>query len=301
MPRKMMIRLFTELVLSATLMLSGCAPQGMASTPDPAEETPGNSTGMESPAASAAAVDPSPPPVTLTVMAAASLTGAFEDLGSQFEADHPGVTLQFNFAGSQQLAQQLEQGALADVFASANPAQMNVVVETGRIARDAPKTFVQNRLVVVFPKDNPAGLAGLGDLANANLKLVFAAPEVPAGQYSLDFLDKAAAEGRYGAGYKEKVLANVVSYEENVKSVLTKVALGEADGGIVYTSDVTGPDAGRVGQIEIPEDLNVIATYPIAAIQDSPHPDEARQFVDFVLSSEGQAVLGRYGFMAAPQ
>jgi molybdate transport system substrate-binding protein len=178
---------------------------------------------------------------------------------------------------------------------------MQAAVDAGRVAGDAPLEFAHNRLVVVFPEDNPAGLEGLEDLANAGLKLVLAAREVPAGQYSLDFLDKAAASGDYGADYKDKVLANVVSYEENVRSVLTKVALGEADGGIVYTSDVTGPDADKVGQIEIPEALNVTATYPMAVIQDSARPALARQFVEFVLSPEGQASLADFGFIPVPR
>ena len=238
-------------------------------------------------------------PSKLTVMAAASLTGSFAELGALFEAAHPGVKVQFNFAGSQELVQQLDQGAPADVFASANQKQMNVAIESGRVGSEAPRPFVQNKLVVVFPSDNPAGLQGLEDLAKDNLKIVFAAKEVPVGQYTLDFLDKATSAGIKGSDYKDRVLANVVSYESNVKSVLTKVALGEADAGIVYLSDVTGPDAGKVGLIEIPDALNVIATYPIAIVKDSHYPELAQQFVDFVLSPEGQAVLVNYGFIPA--
>ena len=117
------------------------------------------------------------------------------------------------------------------------------------------------------------------------------------GQYSLDFLDKAAADPAYGAGFKDAVLANVVSYEENVKSVLAKVSLDEADAGIVYTSDITGSAAGQVEKIDVPDALNVIATYPIAALQNSAHPETAQAFVDMVLSAAGQAVLAKYGFI----
>jgi molybdate transport system substrate-binding protein len=230
-------------------------------------------------------------------MAAASLTGAFNELGAQFEAANPGVTVQINFSGSQQLAQQISQGAPADVFASANQKQMDAAVEAGRVGKDTSRVFVTNKLVLIYPKSNPASLQGLGDLSKPGLKLVFAAKEVPAGQYSLDFLDKTAGEGNFGADYKEKVLANVVSYESNVKAVLTKVAIGEADAGIVYSSDVTGADAEKVGQLAIPDALNIIAAYPIATIQDSPNKELAQKFVDLVLSDEGQSVLSKYGFV----
>ncbi len=240
-------------------------------------------------------------PVTLTVMAAASLTDAFGEIGMQFEAKHSGVTVQFNFASSQQLAQQIIEGAPADVFASANQKQMQAVVDAGRIAADAVTPFASNRLVVIYPKDNPAGIADLAGLSSEGLKLILAAKEVPVGQYSLDFLDKAAANPAFGAGYKDAVLANVVSYEENVKSVLTKVSLGEADAGIVYTSDISGSAADLVGKIDIPDALNVIAVYPIAAINDSAASEMAQAFVAYVTSTEGRAVLEKYGFLPVTQ
>jgi molybdate transport system substrate-binding protein len=238
-------------------------------------------------------------PVTLTVMAAASLTGTFEELGAQFEAQHPGVRVQFSFGASQQLAQQLGQGASADVFASANTRQMEAVVAEGRVEKEAVRVFARNRLVVVVPLDNPAGLAGLEDLAQEDLKIVLAAQEVPVGQYSQDFLEKAGASGTFGEGYAEKVRANVVSYEETVRAVLAKVILGEADAGMVYVSDVTGSDAEKVRQIEIPGGLNITADYPIAVVQDSGQRELAQQFVALVLSADGQAVLARRGFLPA--
>ncbi len=235
--------------------------------------------------------------VTLTVFAAASLTEAFQELGARFEADNPGVTVSFNFAGSQQLAQQLAQGAPADLFASANTAQMTNAVQTGRIAPETIQPFVSNRLVVIYPQDNPAGVQTLADLAQPGLQLVLAAPAVPVGQYSLTFLDQAAqSETAGGTPYRQAVLANVVSYEENVRAVLAKVILGEADAGIVYTNDIQPPAAASVGQIDIPDELNVVALYPIAPVQDSAHPAEARVFIDLILSPGGQAVLARYGF-----
>lgn len=234
---------------------------------------------------------------SLTVFAAASLTEAFTELGTHFEAAHPGMTVTFNFAGSQQLAQQLGQGAPGDVFASANAQQMALVVENGRIAPDAPVTFARNRLVVIFPTDNPADLQALPDLAWPGVRLVLAEAAVPVGRYTLDFLDKAAADATLGPAFHDGVLANVVSYEQNVRTVFTKVALGEADAGIVYSSDVVGTGSEAVAQIAIPDELNVSATYPIAPLADAQRPFLAQQFIDFVLSDEGQAILASYGFI----
>ena len=177
--------------------------------------------------------------------------------------------------------------------------QMNAAINSGQIVTNTTQTFVNNRLVMIYPTGNPASLAQLQDLRKPGIKLVLAAKEVPVGQYALDFLDKAVQDQAFGASFKEDVLKNVVSYENDVKIVLTKVALGEADAGIVYTSDVSGANASKVGQIEIPDALNVIAKYPIAATKDSPHPDLARAFVDYVLSPEGQTILAKYGFIPA--
>ncbi len=249
--------------------------------------------------AAPAASAPTPEPRTLTVSAAASLTEAFTEIGEQFEAAHPGATVAFNFAASNHLAQQIGQGAPADVFASANRAQMQVAIDSGRIISGTQQTFVRNRLVLIFPKDNPAGIGALQDLAQPGLKLVLAAKEVPVGQYSLDFLDKAVQDAAFGAAYKEAVLKNVVSYEENVRAVLSKVALGEADAGIVYTSDLAGENAAQVGRLDISDNLNTIATYPIATLSDSSNADLAEAFVDYVLSQAGQDILSKYGFIPA--
>ena len=249
--------------------------------------------------APAATLAASPKTITLNVFAAASLTEAFGEIGKQFEAQHAGTSVVFNFAGSQQLAQQLASGAPADVFASANKKQMDAAINSGQIITNTTQTFVNNRLVMIYPTDNPASLAQLQDLRKPGIKLVLAAKEVPVGQYALDFLDKAVQDQAFGASFKDDVLKNVVSYENDVKVVLTKVALGEADTGIVYTSDVSGGNASKVGQIEIPDALNVIAKYPIATTKDSPHPELARAFVDYVLSPEGQTILAKYGFIPA--
>jgi molybdate transport system substrate-binding protein len=233
----------------------------------------------------------------LTVFAAASLTEAFTALGRQFEADNPNITVIFNFAGSQQLAQQLAQGAPADVFASANSRQMEVAIKAERIVSGTQQVFVRNRLVAITPADNPGAVNTLQDLTNPDLKVILAAEDVPVGGYSRDYLDKATADTDFGSEYKDAVLANVVSYEESVKVVLTKVLLGEADAGIVYSSDVTPDQADQVARIDIPDELNTIATYPIAIVEDTSQPEPAQAFIDYVLSVDGQAVLGAYGFI----
>ena len=233
----------------------------------------------------------------LVVFAAASLTDAFGEIGTRFESANPGTTVVYNFGGSQQLAQQLGQGAPADVFASANARQMEVAVESGRVISGTPRNFVHNRLVVIYPADNQAGISTLQDLTQPGLHLVLAAPEVPVGAYSLDFLNKAAATVEFGATYSETVLSNVVSYEENVRSVLSKVVLGEADAGIVYTSDVFGYAAAQVGQIDIPDALNTVASYPLATVADSAYAELAAAFVDYVLGEQGQQILADFGFV----
>jgi molybdate transport system substrate-binding protein len=239
----------------------------------------------------------SAPPVTLNVFAAASLQAAFTKIGTQFHAAHPNVTTTFNFAGSDALATQINQGAPADVFASANGAQMDVVVKAGNVDGTQAKTFAHNRLVVVLPKSNPGQITTLQDLAKPGKKVVLAAKTVPVGGYALTFLTKASADPSFGASYKANVLKNVVSYEADVKSVLTKVSLGEADAGIVYTTDAATA-ASTTSTIDIPDTLNVIATYPIAPVKASKNATVAQQFVDYVNGSDGQAVLASYGFVA---
>ncbi len=294
------------LLLIVLLTSAACTPQAV---PTVAATAPAAAVATEAPAAKAPAAQ-APVPVTatpaagektLTVLAAASLTESFNEIGAMFEAQHPGVKAAFSFAGSQQLAQQLDQGAPADVFASASKKYMDAALKSGRVADGAAKTFANNRLVVIYPKDNPAGLSALKDLAKPGLKLDFAAKEVPVGQYSLDFLDKAIQDPAFGATFKDDVLKNVVSYEENVKFVLAKVSLGEADAGIVYLSDISQEAAARVGKLDIPDALNVIATYPIAAIKDSQNPDLAQAFVELVLSPDGQKVLEKYNFIPVTQ
>lgn len=232
---------------------------------------------------------------TLTVYAAASLTEAFTEIGRAFEMEYPDVTVVFNFGGSQNLRTQIEQGAPADVFASANTKEMDTLVAQNFVESAAPQIFLTNQLVVILPKDNPAGITSLKDLSEANLKLVLAAEEVPAGRYACQVLEN--LNSMFGADYKDTVLANVVSNEDNIRQAVTKVQLGEADAGIVYLSDaVAAPELQR---ITIPAEVNVIAEYPIAPLLESANPELAEVFIAYVLSPAGQAALEKWGFTPA--
>lgn len=229
---------------------------------------------------------------TLTVYAAVSLTDAFIEIGEAFESSQPGTTVSFNFGGSQNLRTQIEQGAPADIFASANVKEMDALVTGDFVEADAANVFLTNQLVVILPKENPAEIVSLEDLAEPGLKLVLAAEEVPAGRYAREILEKLNAS--FGADYQAKVLANVVSNEDNIRQAVTKVQLGEADASIVYVSDaVAVPELQR---IEIPTEMNVVAEYPIAPLIGSSNPALASEFMAYVLSAEGQATLKKWGF-----
>jgi molybdate transport system substrate-binding protein len=233
----------------------------------------------------------------LTVFAAASLTDTFEAIADAFEQANPGVNILFNFGGSSTLATQLDQGAPADVFASANDAQMQFAVDGGRIT-DTPITFAKNRLVLIVPTNNPANIQSLDDLANPGIQLILAAPQVPVRAYTDMMLEKMTGDASYGTVYRDAVLANLVSEEPNVRQVSAKVALGEADAGIVYASDITPDIVDDVIALPIPDAFNTIATYPIAMTNDTSQSALAGQFIDFVMSDAGQNILVEWGFVS---
>lgn len=236
----------------------------------------------------------------LAVFAAASLTDAFDEISREFEAQHPGVMVIANYGGSSQLATQIREGAQADVYASANEAQMQAIAEAGHLDGD-PALFVTNRLVLIVPADNPAGITTLADLAQPGVRLVVAVPGVPVRGYTDQVIAALAADPNYGAAYAGSVIANIASEEDNVRQIVAKVALGEADAGIVYASDVTPDVREDVKQIDIPAEVNVTAAYPIAVVAGSDHPDLAQAFIAFVLSDDGQAILAKWGFGPAPE
>ncbi|MGH7594351.1 MAG: molybdate ABC transporter substrate-binding protein [Gemmatimonadales bacterium] len=232
---------------------------------------------------------------TLTVFAAASLTSAFNELADTLRHRQPDLHIDLNFAGSQALALQIEQGAAADVFASADEYWMTVASDSGLIDGE-PHVFAHNRLVVIVPDANPGRIHRLQDLARPGVKLVVAGDAVPAGHYARTAITTLAALPGFTKEFATRTLRNIVSNEDNVKGVVAKVQLGEADAGIVYVSDVTPAVARAVIRLELPDEANVLANYPIAIVRRSANPVAARAFVGLVLSPTGQAVLSHQGF-----
>jgi len=222
----------------------------------------------------------------LTVFAATSLRDAFTTLGESWKAAHPGVALTFNFAGTQELRTQLEQGATADVFASADQRHMTELVKAGRVS--TPELFARNEPVIVVAKEAAASIRAWRDLLGAK-RLVIGAPDVPIGRYTLQILDKV------GADFRAELESKIVSRELNVRQVLNKVKLGEADVGFVYRTDALS--APELTVITIPAELNAIAEYPIAVAANAPHPKLAEAWLALVRSQEGRGALERAGFL----
>jgi molybdate transport system substrate-binding protein len=233
---------------------------------------------------------------TLTVLAASSLTDAFGELARTFEEQNPGVEVRQSFESSSTLLTQIQQGAPADVFASAAEEEMDTAVEDGLVAGE-PEVFVRNREVVMVPEDNPADIRSMQDLAKPGIKLVLAEEGVPAADYAVEILGRADAE--YGSGFKRAVLSNVVSREADARASVSRVALGDADATLGYASDYTPDIKDQVRVIQIPENLNIIATYPIAVLKDAESSGLGWEWVDLVVSEEGQRVLEKWGFEPA--
>jgi len=256
------VRAAIALGLAATVILSACATR---------------------PATSPSPTTPSAPLAgSITVFAGSSLTDAFKNAGDEITKSNPDARFTFNFGSSSTLATQIVNGAPADVFASADEANMQKIVDA-KLTDGATAPFVSNRLQIAVAPGNPKRIAGLADLARPDVILVIAAPTVPAGKYALEALTKAG------------VTARPVSQEVDVRAVLNKVSLGEADAGIVYVTDVKSA-AGRVTGVDIPEQHQVLARYPIAVVKDSKNARLAHGFVDYLLSPAGQSVLAEFGF-----
>lgn len=232
----------------------------------------------------------------ITVFAAASLTEAFNAAAPAF-TKKTGIAVTFDYGGSDTLATQIKQGAPADVFASANDAQMKAVGGAGLLA-SAPKTFAKNRLVLIAPKGAKTVLSSPADLTKPGTKVVLAAPTVPVGGYARQTFAKLAGANGYAADFPAAVEKNVVSNELDVKAVVTKIALGEADAGVVYSTDVTPSVAPKLVAIPFPASVAPDIEYPIATLKNAPDPKGAQAFVDYVLSPEGQAFLKARGFIS---
>lgn len=256
--------------IGAVLLLGAGAACGSSSTPSTS-----SSSGSSSSSSSV-------PTKTLTVDAASSLTSTFTELGKKFEASHPGVKVTFDFGGSSDLVAQIQQGAPADVFASADTANMDKAVSSSSVS-GKPVSFASNTLEIAVPPDNPAGVKSLQDLAGAGAKVVLCAPEVPCGA--------AAQKVEKSSGVKIKP----VSEEQAVADVLTKVESGEADAGLVYVTDVKGAGS-KVKGITFPESSSAVNTYPIAVLTKSKNAKLAQQFTDLVTGAQGQSVLAAAGF-----
>jgi len=253
--------------------LTACSSSSSTSTSSPAS-TPASG----SPAAASGNITG-----TITVFAATSLTKAFDKIGAQFEAAHPGVTVKFNYNGSSSLATSINQGAPADVFASAAPKNMETVTSAGN-ASGTPQDFARNTGEIMVEKGNPKNIKSVSDLANPALKVVVCAPAVPCGQVATAIFKNAG------------VTVKPVSEEQNVGGVVTKVTLGEADAGIVYVTDVKANEGKGTG-VPIPADQNDITAYPIAQLKDAPNASGAAAFISYVLSPAGQQVLASFGFL----
>ena len=226
---------------------------------------------------------------TVRILAASSLTEAFREIAAGFEAENPGTKVEVSFAGSQVLRTQIEQGAPADVFASADREHAEALVRAGLLG--PTRVFARNALVVIVPAE-AAEVTSLADLARPGIRLVLAGPAVPAGRYAAEALRRLDAAGTFGAGFSARVRSNVVSEETNVRAVLSKVVLGEADAGLVYATDAAA--GGRVRVIDLP--VGVVAEYPIGVVAGTRVPVAAAAFVDRVLGERGQAILRRHGF-----
>jgi len=278
---------------STSTTSGGTATRAATSSAATAPRAAATATRAASPAAGATT-----PKVTgaLTIFAASSLTDAFNEMKGKIEAANPGTSLTFNFAASSALRTQLEQGAKADVFASADTTQMGNAQKSNLINGD-PSLFVRNTPVIIVPANNPKGIASPADLAKPGVKLVLATKEVPIGNYARQIFDKMNQEPSYGSDFSTRALANLVSEESNVRQVVSKVQLGEGDAGIVYASDVTPAVRDQVKIISIPMPLNVIAEYPVAALKGSSNDAGSRAFIAYLLSPEGQSILQKWGFI----
>ncbi|MFO7960483.1 MAG: molybdate ABC transporter substrate-binding protein [Nitriliruptoraceae bacterium] len=272
------VRVLASAVLASALLTAGC---GSAADGGEGDGAYGAQAGDAKPG------DAQPgdaQPGEVLVFAAASLTDAFGALADAFSDANPQVEVTLNLAGSQTLARQIVEGAPAQVFASANQRHMDVVADAGELATD-PEVFTANRMAIAVEPGNPLGITGLDDLADPELLLVLPDEEVPAGRYAQQVLDAAG------------VTVSPVSLEQDVRAARSKVELGEADATIVYASDIVAA-SGRVAGVDLPDEQNVLATYPVARLADAPDPEVADAFVAFVLSTQGRTILTEYGFTA---
>jgi molybdate transport system substrate-binding protein len=284
----------SALIVLAVAVVAACSSgSGAGST---ASQAPGSSApqsvGQATPSA------PSPvEPAELNVYGAASLKGALDDAIAAYEADNPGTTITVSTDSSAALETQIEQGAPADVFLSADTTNPEKLVDNGFASGD-PVVFAGNELTIIVPTDNPGGVASPADLAKQGLKVIAAGDEVPITKYATQLVHNLSGQNGYPAGFEAAYAGNVASKEDNVKAVVAKIELGEGDAGIVYVTDAAASD--KVATVDVPSVVNVPATYAGVVVKDSPNPDAAAAFLDWFAGPEGQAILSDFGFLAPP-
>ncbi len=289
-------------MLLFVITLSGCDSGSAGNAVVNPTSTTGVSIGtpVSSPAASASMPTASSGSGKLTVYAAASLKDSFTKIGKDFKASS-GNDIEFNFAGSQQLVTQLQSGAQADLLVTADLPTMLTAITASLVTKDIEQELATNNLVVILPPQNPANIQSLKDLANPGVKIDLAADTVPVGKYAQQALTRLSAESGYGSDFKAKVNANVISREDNVKAVVAKVQLGEADAGIVYSTDAiaaqSGPTANMpVKTITIPANDNPLAVYYIAKLNGASNPIAADVFIKYAIQGAGRDTLASFGF-----
>ena len=281
-------------VMLAILAVVVAACSGGASA-SPATSSP--ATPDTSPSSAPASATPAPAAVDLTIYGAASLKGALEEAKTAYEAAVPGVTLTIATDASSALAVKIEQGAPADVFLSADTKNPQALVDKG--LTDGPAVvFAGNKLTVIVPADNPAGITTPADLAKAGVKIIAAGDAVPITRYATQLVDNLAKEPGYPADFAAAYAANIASKEDNVKAVVAKIELGEGDAGLVYVTDAAG--STKVATVEVPDSANVLATYAGVVIKASPKIDAAQAFLSWFAGLAGRAILAGFGFLAPP-
>jgi molybdate transport system substrate-binding protein len=272
------------LVVLLTVLIAGCTSSSPTASPTASGATP-----TAAPAQT----------TTLTVFAAASLGDAFNQTATAFEAANPNIAIKYSFAGTGTLVSQVTTGgATPDVFASASVSYMKQLANAGYMNNSTIANFTNNSLAIIVPVSNPANIVNVTDLAKPGVKIDVGAASVPCGSYTLQLLNKSANVTGYGPSFANGVRANIVSNETEVTDIVSKVALGEVDAGFVYVSDVPATMINNVTVIPIPSQINVIATYQIGVLNQSPNQAAAESFVQFVLSSQGKQILDSYKFNA---
>jgi len=273
-------------VLVSVLLLAACSGAGASPSPSAAASVAPTTAAYVSAA-------PSAEPVELTIYAAASLKGALEAAKAAYETANPGTTVTLSTGSSAALETQIEQGAPADVFLSADTTNPKKLVDAG-LADGAAVTFAGNELTVIVPTDNPAGITSPKDLARSGVKVIAAGDEVPITKYATQLVDNLAKEAGYPADFAAKYTANIASKEEDVKSVVAKIEIGEGDAGIVYVTDAKA--STKVTTIDVPPSANVPATYAGVVVKASKNAAAAKAFLDWFAGPDGQAILSSFGF-----